>query len=246
MNQECIEEQVTTGPRMEVPPPVIVLRRQKSERAKLACQNCRRDNKSVTISGLVRGVLRGARSAFMLDGGRSLSSFVVKRVERIIASARTRGLASNASTMGRSAPCQHCTKKGYQCVDRVCTTCVQQGIEGECPHRLGREVDTSDGDGNGQATSAGTSSDVHPAYPPSLPMPPPVGMAPGMVHPLVYGPSPYHMAIAHPSGHGPGEGYPRAPYYPVIDPQIDVPQLNVSSERYDLSSAQSGASSSSS
>lgn len=48
LDQECVEEQITTGTRSDVGPPVLVLRnRQKSERAKLACQNCRRDNKKV-------------------------------------------------------------------------------------------------------------------------------------------------------------------------------------------------------
>ena len=53
MEQECADEQVTTGTRSDVAPPVFVLRnRQKSERAKLACQNCRRDNKKVRTGSL--------------------------------------------------------------------------------------------------------------------------------------------------------------------------------------------------
>ena len=48
-----MEEQVTTGMRSDVAPPVFVLRtRPKNERAKLACQNCRRDNKKVRRSSL--------------------------------------------------------------------------------------------------------------------------------------------------------------------------------------------------
>lgn len=47
------------GVRTDVTPPVFVLRnRQKSERAKLACQSCRRDNKKVRwfcVSGSVGG-----------------------------------------------------------------------------------------------------------------------------------------------------------------------------------------------
>jgi len=51
LDQECVEEQVTTTMRSDVVPPVFVLRnRQKNERAKLACQNCRRDNKKVRRS----------------------------------------------------------------------------------------------------------------------------------------------------------------------------------------------------
>lgn len=76
------------------------------------------------------------------------------------------------------------------------------------------------------------------------PHPPQAGMAPAMFPSHVYGPPTYHMlATQHPI-HGPGEGsstgYTRAPYYPVIDPQIDVAQPNVSSERYVPSSVQPG------
>jgi len=64
----------------------------------------------------------------------------------------------------------------------------------------------------------------------------------------VYGPSPYQMLAAQHPIRGPGEGsstgYPRVPYYPVIDPQIDLPQTNISSERYDPSSTQTGSGSS--
>lgn len=44
-------------------------------------------------------------------------------------------------------PCTNCTKKGYQCLDRVCVMCAQQGIDGECPHRPSTEQDTSEPDG---------------------------------------------------------------------------------------------------
>lgn len=153
-------------------------------------------------------------------------------------------------------PCATCVRKGYQCVDRVCATCVQQGFEGECPHRARHEADTSDGDSsgrrNGQSTSTESPAGVqHPCHP-SLSMPPhlpPPGMAPAMFPSHVYGPSPYHVLAAQHPSHGPppgpSTGYPRAPYYPVIDPQIDLPQPNISSERYDPST-QTGASSSSS
>ncbi|KAI9464746.1 hypothetical protein HD554DRAFT_2175079 [Boletus coccyginus] len=174
LDQECVEEQVTTAMRSDVVPPVFVLRnRQKNERAKLACQNCRRDNK-------------------------------------------------------------------------------KQGIEGECPHRPGQEADTSDGNGsghhNGQPKATSDVQDPYLPHNPPLPMPPhgsQIGMAPAMFPSLVYGPSPYQMlATQHPI-RGPGEGsstgYPRVPYYPVIDPQIDLPQTNISSERYDPSSTQTGA-----
>lgn len=54
-------------------------------------------------SDLVRGVLRGTKSVFMLDGDRSLSSFVVKDVDRRIANARTLAPASSASNKGKNA-----------------------------------------------------------------------------------------------------------------------------------------------
>lgn len=57
----------------------------------------------MTINGLVRGVLRGAKSVFMSDGDRSSSSCVAKDVDRRIANARTLGPASSASTKGESA-----------------------------------------------------------------------------------------------------------------------------------------------
>ncbi|KAF8448920.1 hypothetical protein L210DRAFT_2634781 [Boletus edulis BED1] len=303
LDQECVEEQVTTGIRSDVAPPVFVLRnRQKSERAKLACQNCRRDNKkvrwsslwvaggviifdSVTINDLVRGVLRGGKTAFMLGEDQSLSSCVAKDVDTRIVNARTLGPASSASNKGGKCvnvqrkgrghgtracatcrrdkvrcdgarPCTTCVRKGYQCVDRVCAACVQQGLEGECPHRPLQEADTSDGDGAGHRdgqpmpteTPTGVQHTFIPNNPP-LPMPPhppQSGLAPQMFPSHVYGLSPYMLAAQHPM-HGPGEGsstgYSRTPYYPVIDPQIDLPQPNISSERYDPSSAQAGTSS---
>lgn len=114
------------GVRTDVAPPVFVLRnRQKGERAKLACQSCRRDNKkvrglfslvvygslevvffphcSVMISDPVRGVFNGTKSAFMLAGDRSLSSFDVKDAGRRIANVKTLGPASSASNKGGSA-----------------------------------------------------------------------------------------------------------------------------------------------
>lgn len=145
-----------------------------------------------------------------------------------------------------------CARKGYQCVDRVCTTCVQQGIEGDCPHRPVQEADTSDGDASGQRNGQLTSTEMttiqHPFIPGNPPLslplqPPQVGITPTMFPSHAYGPSPYHMLAAQHPIPGPGEGsststgYPRAPYYPVIDPQIDLPQPNISSERYDPSSA---------
>lgn len=154
-------------------------------------------------------------------------------------------------------PCTTCSRKGYQCVDRVCSTCIQQGLDGECPHRsIGQEDSTSDGDGSGGRTSQPTSTEStnsapHPFIPPlSLPIPSQTGITSGMFSSRVYGPSPYHILAVQHASHGPGEGsssgYPRAPYYPVIDPQIDVPQPNISSERYDPSSAPSSAAGSSS
>lgn len=149
-------------------------------------------------------------------------------------------------------PCTTCVRKGYQCVDRVCATCVQQGHEGECPHRPIQEADTSDGGSGSQPTPTETTTGIQHPYiqnNPPLPMPPHPSQA-GMFPSHVYGPSPYHMLAAQHPIHGPGEGsstgYPRAPYYPVIDPQIALPQPNISSERYDPSSAQAGASSGSS
>ncbi|KIJ57772.1 hypothetical protein HYDPIDRAFT_120365 [Hydnomerulius pinastri MD-312] len=80
-----------------------------------------------------------------------------------------------------------------------------------------------------------------------------VGMAPSIFPSHMYGPSPYHILAAQQPGttnQGPSDvpstGYPRAVYYPVIDPQIDVPQPNLSSERYDPASASTGPSTSSS
>lgn len=154
-------------------------------------------------------------------------------------------------------PCTTCVRKGYQCVDRVCATCAQQGLEGECPHRPRQEADTSDGDSSGRRHGQTSCTETlpgiqHPCHPPLSmpPHPPQAGIAPAMFPSHVYGPSPYHILAAQHPGHGPGEGpstgYPRAPYYPVIDPQIDLPQPNISSERYDPSSVQTGASSGSS
>lgn len=148
-------------------------------------------------------------------------------------------IAHRPMTSAACRPCTTCVRKGYQCVDRVCGTCAQQGLEGECPHRPRQEADTSDGDSSarrhGQSTGTETSASIqHPCHPP-LPMPPltpQAGMAPAMFPAHVYGPSPYHMLAAqHGSGEGPSTGYPRASYYPVIDPQIGVPQPNISSER---------------
>lgn len=60
-------------------------------------------SRSATINDLVRGVLRGAKNVFMLDGGRSLSSCVAKDVDRRTANARMPGLASSALNKGKSA-----------------------------------------------------------------------------------------------------------------------------------------------
>ena len=63
VDQDCVEEQVTMGVRTDVAPPVFVLRnRQKGERAKLACQSCRRDNKKVR--GLFSLVVYGSLEVF--------------------------------------------------------------------------------------------------------------------------------------------------------------------------------------
>lgn len=59
--------------------------------------------RSVTMNGRVRGVLREMKRVCMLDGDRSLSSFVVKDVDRTIANARTRVPARSASSTDRNA-----------------------------------------------------------------------------------------------------------------------------------------------
>lgn len=57
LDQDCVEEPMTTSVRTDIVPPVFVLRnRQKSERAKLACQACRRDNKKVCGLSYVCGL----------------------------------------------------------------------------------------------------------------------------------------------------------------------------------------------
>ncbi|KIJ20968.1 hypothetical protein PAXINDRAFT_6745 [Paxillus involutus ATCC 200175] len=229
--------------RSDAAPPVLVLRnRQKSERAKLACQNCRRDNKkffSVTTNDLVLDVWLGEKIVSMLVADQSLSSFVAKAVGTRTASVRTLDLASNVLNKGKR-------------------------IDGECPHRPGTEPDASDGDGNGDGTHdqerlpTEEMTGVHHPYitthPPSVipPHPSQVGMAPSLFPSHIYGPSPYHILAAQPpsttgqcSSDPQPVGYPRAAYYPVIDPQIDIPQPNISSERYDPSSGPLAPSSSS-
>ncbi|KAF8553595.1 hypothetical protein OG21DRAFT_1214318 [Imleria badia] len=287
--QECVEEQMTMGMRSDVVPPVFVLRsRQKNERAKLACQNCRRDNKKCDDQRpCSRCVARGEECVHVGRGpklvklrcegcrqenrkcedARPCKQCIEQGRECVSVQRKGRGHGTRVKAACAACrrdkvrcdgvrPCTTCARKGYQCVDRVCAACIQQGIEGDCPHRAGQEADTSDGDGsvrpNGQPAFTETTTGIqHPFIPdnPPLAMPPhpsQAGMAPAMFPSHVYGPSPYHMLAAQHPMHGPGEGsstgYPRAPYYPVIDPQIDLPQPNISSERYDPSSAQTGAS----
>ncbi|KAG8221033.1 hypothetical protein J3R82DRAFT_2543 [Butyriboletus roseoflavus] len=279
IDQECTDEQITTGTRSDVAPPVFVIRnRQKSERAKLACQNCRRDNKKCDDQRpcsrciarneecvhvgrgpkLVKLRCEGCRQENRkCEDARPCKQCVEQGKECVSVQRKGRGHGTRVkAACATCRPCTTCVRKGYQCVDRVCATCVQQGLEGECPHRPGQEADTSDGDGsgrrNGQLTPAETTSGAHHPYIPNhppLPMPH-AEIAPAMFPSHVYGPSAYHLLAAQHPIHSPGEGsstgYPRAPYYPAIDPQIDAPQPNISSERFDASSAQTSASSGSS
>ncbi|KAL4062594.1 hypothetical protein J3A83DRAFT_4310514 [Scleroderma citrinum] len=280
MHLECADEQNAPVVRSEGAPPVLVLRsnRRKSERAKLACLSCRRDNKKCDNQRpCSRCVARGEECVHVGRGpklvklrcencrqenrkcedARPCRECTEQGKDCVNVQRRSRGHGTRvkaACTNCRrdkvrcegARPCTNCTKKGYQCIDRVCRACAQQGIDGECPHRPGPEQDTSEPDA---VTESSQSYFSH--QPPQPPQPLPSHSSPSVVgaamfsHLHMYGATQYHLsgmvdqiqvqgqhdALSSPS-------FSRATYYPVIDPQINVPQAqaNISSERYDPSS----------
>jgi hypothetical protein len=125
MQMECVEE-TSISPSRQDPSSMSTTRSARtnaSERARLACQNCRRDNKkagcrladsalfadqcwllcSVMIRGHVPGVLLDRRSVFMWDVVPNSSSCDARLVDEITRSVKTQGLANTAPRMGRNA-----------------------------------------------------------------------------------------------------------------------------------------------
>lgn len=156
-------------------------------------------------------------------------------------------------------PCANCVKKGYQCTNRICMMCINHGIEGDCPHRHVMESDTSEVNVPGlnhsfpshhhSHSTPSSSSHTSPTTGPPMfqnlhmydtahchvsGMPPLLGS--GMLDHHSQGQGHHDSSSSSSSSSG---GFSRAAYYPVIDPQIDIPQpqANISSERYHPSSA---------
>jgi len=119
MHLECADEQSAPAVRSEGAPPVIVLRsnRRKSERAKLACLSCRRDNKKV---GFCLSFVSCTHTG-QCDNQRPCS--------------RCLGRGEECVHVGRGPKlvklrCEHCRQENRKCEDsRPCRECIEQGKE---------------------------------------------------------------------------------------------------------------------
>lgn len=286
MHLECTEEQAVPLARSEAASPILVLRsnRLRSERAKLACLSCRRDNKKCDDQRpCSRCVARSEECVHVARGPKSVKlrcescrqenrkceemrpcRQCVEQGKECVNVQRSRGHGTRVKAACTNCrrdkvrcegirPCTTCVKKGYQCIDRACVICVQQGIDGECPHRL-VTVRTSERNASELNHSFPSHHHSHPTQSPSSHTSPTNG--PPMFH--MYGAGQCHVSsVPHlpgssmPDHHHQGlgrhdsssssstGGFSRANYFPVIDPQIDIPhpQANISSERYHPSSA---------
>ncbi|KAJ8586689.1 hypothetical protein M405DRAFT_343696 [Rhizopogon salebrosus TDB-379] len=265
---ECTEAHIHTILRVD-PPPVLVLRgahRSKPDRAKLACQNCRRDNKKCDDQRpCPRCVARGEECVHLGKGpklvklrcegcrqdnkkcedARPCRQCVEHGRDCVSVQRKGRGHGTRVKAAcvycrrdkvrcGGARPCGHCVRKGYQCIDRICQTCTQQGIDGECPHREAQIGDLERPDDDVGSSSQHHLPTIGHVQQSSMMMAPP----PFPSH--VYGPTPYHV-LATQSNHEMGPPlHPPAlsaigSYYPIIDPAINGPRPNISSERYDPS-----------
>ncbi|PFH51786.1 hypothetical protein AMATHDRAFT_2699 [Amanita thiersii Skay4041] len=78
-----------------------------SERAKLACKSCRRDNKKVTVSVMTRDHVRDAsrapKNASMWDATPSRSNYVAKDVGKMANVAKRLGRVAFALNLGGNA-----------------------------------------------------------------------------------------------------------------------------------------------
>ncbi|KAF9224030.1 hypothetical protein BS17DRAFT_92266 [Gyrodon lividus] len=144
---ECAEGQIVPVMRSDAAPPVLVLRnRQKSERAKLACQNCRRDNKKCDDQRpCSRCVARGEGCVHVGRGPK-------------LVKLRCEGCRQENRKCEDARPCKQCVEQNKECVNlqrkgrghgtrvkaacatcrrdkvrcegaRPCTTCVRKGYQ---------------------------------------------------------------------------------------------------------------------
>ncbi|KAI6041316.1 hypothetical protein EDC04DRAFT_3089265 [Pisolithus marmoratus] len=214
---------------------------------KLRCESCRQENRKCEES-------------------RPCQQCVEQGKECVNVQRRSRGHGTRVKTACTNCrrdkvrcegirPCTTCVKKGYQCTDQTCMICIHQEIEGDCPHRSITESDTSEPSVSELNHSFPSPHHSHPTQSPTSHTSPASG-PPVFQNLHMYGttqchvsgmlplpgsgmPDHHHQVQGQHNSSSPTGGFSRANYYPVIDPQIDVPQpqANISSERYHPSSA---------
>ncbi|KAI6130145.1 hypothetical protein EV401DRAFT_1923940, partial [Pisolithus croceorrhizus] len=211
---------------------VHVVRGPKS--VKLRCESCRQENRKCEEARPCQQCIeQGKECVNVQRRSRGHGTRVKKWLARNLSSACRRDKVRCEGVR----PCANCVKKGYQCTNRICMMCISHGIEGDCPHRHIMESDTSELNVSELNHSFPSHHHSHSTPSPSSHTSPTTG--PPMFH--MYGTTQCHVSGMPPlpvSGITTG-GFSRATYYPVIDPQIDIPQpqANISSERYHPSSA---------
>ncbi|KAG6868733.1 hypothetical protein C0993_011312 [Termitomyces sp. T159_Od127] len=246
-----MEETVYHAARSESPTLAAArpMRANGSERAKLACTNCRRDNKKDAVKTV--NVVK--------TFGRALTvSNPVSHVLHNLGKAEDMELESKRRVRDKIRcdgvrPCASCVRKGLECIERACKDCSREGRAAECTHRKAQAAAMAEA----AAEAQNNRSDEY--RPPSADneyssQPPPQQRLhlPPISHPSSYPPPPpphvmyppSHMNHLGPASHyyypqqgmiGPGQPpqpimqpyiqHPqsdqRVAYYPAIDPNID-------------------------
>lgn len=265
----CREEQVecTEGHHHPVlraePPPALLLRgphRSKPDRAKLACQNCRRDNKKCDDQRpCSRCIARGEECVHVGKGPK-------------LVKLRCEGCRQDNKKCEDARPCRQCVECGKECINvqrkgrghgtrvkaacvycrrdkvrcegmRPCVHCARKGYQ--CIDRICQICTQQGVSGGCPHLGEGPDSDAAIAMgcmQPPLPTSIQVQHSSMMMAPLpfpsqVYGPIPYHLLAQSNheigSSHVPALPRPIGSFYPIVDSPINCPQPNISSERYD-------------
>ncbi|KAH7890864.1 hypothetical protein F5I97DRAFT_1839388 [Phlebopus sp. FC_14] len=230
MHLDCAEEQNIPAVRSDAIPPILVLRsnRHKNERAKLACQNCRRDNKKCDDQRpCSRCATRGEDCVHVGRGPKlvKLRCESCRRENRKCEDARPcRQCAEqgqeciNVQRKGRGhgtrvkAACTNCRRDKVRCEGvRPCVTCVRKGyqcIDRVCAACVRQGVDGECPHRAGPEQDALDGDEIsclNPTYvtphpsPVAPPQPSQMAMAPSMF-PQMYGLPPYHILVAQPLG----------------------------------------------
>ncbi|KAG5721379.1 hypothetical protein E4T56_gene12958 [Termitomyces sp. T112] len=114
-----------------------------SERAKLACTNCRRDNKKCDdqrpCARCAKDVEKTANVAKMSDRAPIVSN-PVNHVLRNLGKAEDmvlelKRLVRDKIRCDGVRPCASCVRKGLECIERACKNCSREGRAAECTHR---------------------------------------------------------------------------------------------------------------